>query len=243
MENTLLEHLRFAPLTRAELVRRTRTSSQRVQVALDTLVREKFVVRRLQDDGPEDYELTEAGAGRLDVILDLTHEPLKTMGKVFAATVAETIRPRYSPTADPREVRRAGLGLIGWMLLPVLVVGLIVGGSIASGHLSTAVLFVLVAAGAVAWKFRGSGRRSAAVAAQPRPQPRPEPAATFAASPERTDRELVVSLAKIFGVGLVFAGVIIATNPSMVLLLVLLVVTGGNMFKAYRDWAKKGRSQ
>lgn len=245
LEHRLLEHLRFAPLTRAELVRRTGVDNQRVQAALDTLVREAFVVRRPQDDGPEDYELTETGTGRLGVMLDLTNQPLRTMGKLFAATVSETIRPRQPQSGDPREARRAGLGLIAWMLLPVLIVGLIIGGSIVSGHadLSTAVLFVLVAAGAVAWKFRGSGRRSPAAPVPRRPQPRPQPAAKFAAAPARVDRELVVNLAKSLGVGVVFAGVIIATNPSMVLLLVLLVVTAGNMFLTYRDWAKKRRSQ
>jgi DNA-binding HxlR family transcriptional regulator len=73
LEHVLLEHLRFAPSTRAELVRRTGMGNQRVQAALDTLVREAFVVRRPQDDGPEDYELTEAGTGRLGVFLDLTN--------------------------------------------------------------------------------------------------------------------------------------------------------------------------
>lgn len=253
LEQMLLEHLRFAPLTRAELVRRTGADNQRVQGALDTLVRETFVVRRPQDDSPEDYELTETGTGRLGVMLDLTNSPLKTMGKLFAATVAETIRPRQPQSADPREARRAGWGLIGWMLLPVLIVGLFIGGVIASGQadLSTAVLFVIVAVGALAWKFGGSGRRrqpvsrapgSAEAAVRRHPQPRPEPTTKFAAAPARMDRELVVSLAKILAAGLLFAGVIILTNPSPVLLLVLLVVTGGNMFLAYRDWAKKRRS-
>ncbi|TDO62645.1 hypothetical protein EV651_106267 [Kribbella sp. VKM Ac-2571] len=246
LEHVLLEHLRFAPLTRTELVRRTGMGNQRVQAALDTLVREAFVVRRPQDDSPEDYELTEAGTGRLGVFLDLTNSSLKTMGKLFAATVAETIRPRQPQSADPREARRAGWTLIGWMLLPVLIVGLIIGGSIASGDadLSTAVLFVVVAVGALAWKFSGNRRRGQPAAEVRRSQqPRPEPAAKFAAAPARMDRELVVSLAKILGAGVVFAVVIILTNPSLLLLLVLLVVTAGNMFSAYRAWAKKRRSQ
>ncbi|WP_327638417.1 DUF1707 domain-containing protein [Kribbella sp. NBC_00482] len=227
LEHALLEHLRFAPLTCAELVRRTGAGNQRVQFALDALVREGFVVRRPQDEGPEDYALTQAGTGRLDVILDLTNEPLKTMGKLFAATVADTIRPREPQPANPRALllsdddrtacsyalanhfaagridqdelgrrtdllfaartrgeldpafaglppptlaepvdlppgsRRWNLGLIGWMLLPVLIVGLFIGGSIASGDadLSTSVLFVVVAVGVLAWRFGGSGRR------------------------------------------------------------------------------------
>ena len=188
LEHALLEHLRFAPLTCAELVRRTGAGNQRVQFALDTLVRESFVVRRPQDDGPEDYALTQAGTGRLDVILDLTNEPLKTMGKLFAAgridqdelgrrtdlLFAARTRGELDPAfaglppptlAEPVDLppgsRRANLGLIGWMLLPVLIVGLFIGGSIASGDadLSTSVLFVVVAVGALAWRFGGSGRR------------------------------------------------------------------------------------
>ncbi len=81
------------------------------------------------------------------------------------------------------------------------------------------------------------------VLATPPAPARPKGVARFSAEPAKADRALVVQLAKTFGVGVVFAGVIIATNPSMMLLLVLLVVTGGNMFLAYRDWAKKRRSE
>jgi hypothetical protein len=76
-----------------------------------------------------------------------------------------------------------------------------------------------------------------------KPARRRKSAVKFAAEPAQADRELVVNLAKILGVGVVFAGVIIFTNPSLLLLLVLLVVVGGNMFLAYRDWAKKRRTE
>lgn len=85
--------------------------------------------------------------------------------------------------------------------------------------------------------------RPAKSTARPRFAVRRRPAAKFAAEPAQVDRQLVVQLAKSLGLGVVFAGVIIVTNPSMVLLLVLLVVTAGQMFMAYRDWAKKRRSQ
>jgi hypothetical protein len=225
LEHMLLEHLRFAPLTRAELVRRTGAGNQRVQAALDVLVRETFVVRRPQDDAPDDYELTEAGTGRLGLFIDLDAAPLKTVGRLFAATVADTLHPRQPQPTNPGKLllsdddrsacsyalanqfaagridqdelgrrtdllfaartrgeldrvfdglpaptltdpatsgsRRAGSGLIGWIVLPVLIMGLLIGGSIVSGHadLSTSVLFVVVAVGAFAWKFGGIGRR------------------------------------------------------------------------------------
>ncbi|RZT12677.1 hypothetical protein EV649_7042 [Kribbella sp. VKM Ac-2569] len=85
--------------------------------------------------------------------------------------------------------------------------------------------------------------RAAKSTARAKSTVRRKSAVKFAAEPAQVDRELVVNLAKILGVGVVFAGVIILTNPSMVLLLVLLVVVGGNMFLAYRDWAKKRRSK
>ncbi|MGW6280841.1 hypothetical protein [Kribbella sp. NPDC055071] len=87
LEHALLEHLQFTPLTRAELVRRTAADDGRVQVALDELVQGTYVVRRPQDAGPADYEITAAGCGRLDLIDDFTESPLKVMGKLFAAGI------------------------------------------------------------------------------------------------------------------------------------------------------------
>ena len=104
MEHALLEHLQFAPLSQAELVRRTGAGDHRVQAALDELVKGTFVVRRPQDAGPADYEITAAGSGRLELVEDLVDSPLKMMGKVFVATVRDTIRPRQVQPADPRDL-------------------------------------------------------------------------------------------------------------------------------------------
>jgi uncharacterized membrane protein YoaK (UPF0700 family) len=54
---------------------------------------------------------------------------------------------------------------------------------------------------------------------------------------------LVVNLAKSLVVGAVFAGVLIVWNPSLLMMLVLLVVTAANMFQTYRTWAKKRRPE
>src|SRR5690242_20196148 len=104
LEHLLLEHLQFAPLSRVELVRRTGIGERRVQRALDDLIQGTYVVRRLQDAGPADYEITAAGTGRLQVVEDLLNSPLKMMGKVFVATVRDTIRPRQVQPADPRDL-------------------------------------------------------------------------------------------------------------------------------------------
>ena len=52
-----------------------------------------------------------------------------------------------------------------------------------------------------------------------------------------------MNLAKSLGIGIVFAGVIILTGSSVILLLVALVVTAVNMFASYRYWADKRRSK
>ncbi|WUJ73406.1 DUF1707 domain-containing protein [Kribbella soli] len=104
LEHALLEHLQVAPLTRAELARRTGASERWVQSALDDLVRGTYVVRRPQDAGPADYEITAAGSGRLEVVEELLDSPLKMMGKVFVATVRDTVRPRQVQPADPRDL-------------------------------------------------------------------------------------------------------------------------------------------
>jgi hypothetical protein len=80
LEHALLEHPQFAPLSRAELVRRTGAGDRRVQAALDELVKGTYVVRRPQDAGPADYEITAAGSGRLELVENLVESPLKVMG-------------------------------------------------------------------------------------------------------------------------------------------------------------------
>jgi DNA-binding HxlR family transcriptional regulator len=105
LEHALLEHLRFAPLSRAELVRRTGVSDKRVQAALNDLIRGTFVAKRPQDGGPADYELTKAGTGRLDLLEDLVESPLKTMGKVFGAMVVQVVRPLQPPGTPLEKLR------------------------------------------------------------------------------------------------------------------------------------------
>lgn len=102
LEQALLEHLRFAPLSRAELVRRTGASDQRVQAALNELVAETYVARRPQDGGPADYELTAAGSGRLDMLEDLKRAPFKTIGRVLAAGIVDL--KDLPPPSEPRKL-------------------------------------------------------------------------------------------------------------------------------------------
>lgn len=93
LEHALLEHLRFAPLSRAELVRRTGVSDGRVQAALNDLITGTFVALRPQDAGPADYELTESGAGRLKLSEDFVESPGKTLAKIFGAMLIQLVRP------------------------------------------------------------------------------------------------------------------------------------------------------
>lgn len=104
LEHALLEHLQFAPLSRAELARRTGAGDHRVQAALDDLIAGTYVVRRPQDAGPAGYEITAAGSGRLQVVDELVESPLKMMGKLFTATVADTIHPRQTTPEDPSDL-------------------------------------------------------------------------------------------------------------------------------------------
>jgi len=105
LEHALLEHLRFAPLSRAELVRRTGASDKRVQAALNDLISGTFVARRPQDAGPPDYELTKAGTGRLQLMEDLVESPGRTMAKVFGAMVVQVVRPPQPPGTPLEKLR------------------------------------------------------------------------------------------------------------------------------------------
>ncbi|MET9275354.1 DUF1707 domain-containing protein [Kribbella sp. NPDC003557] len=105
LEQALLEHLRFAPLSRAELARRTGVSERRVQASLNDLITGTFVARRPQDAGPADYELTKAGTGRLQLMEDLVESPLKTMAKVFGAMVVQVVRPLQPPGTPLEKLR------------------------------------------------------------------------------------------------------------------------------------------
>jgi hypothetical protein len=105
LEQALLEELRFAPLSRAELARRTGAGDTQVQAALDELIRGTFVVRRPQDRGPADYELTKAGAGRLEFMEDFAESPMKTMAKVFGAMAVQVVRPLQPPETPVEKLR------------------------------------------------------------------------------------------------------------------------------------------
>jgi hypothetical protein len=105
LEQALLEELRFAPLSRAELARRTGAGDKQVQAALNELVRGTFVARRPQDAGPADYELTKAGVGRLQLMDDFAKSPLKTMAKVFGAIAVQVVRPLQPPDTPLEKLR------------------------------------------------------------------------------------------------------------------------------------------
>jgi hypothetical protein len=105
LEHALLEHLRFAPLSRAELGRLTGASDGRVQAALNDLITGTFVAKRPQDSGPPDYELTKAGAGRLKLMEDLVESPLKTMAKVFGSMAVQVVRPPQPPGTPLEKLR------------------------------------------------------------------------------------------------------------------------------------------
>jgi DNA-binding HxlR family transcriptional regulator len=101
LEQVVLEHLQFAPLSRAELARRTGASHHEVQAVLDQLVSDTFVVRRPQDGLPADYELTPNGAARLKMVKELFNSPFTAMGKAVGAAVVETQRRRRYAVRRP----------------------------------------------------------------------------------------------------------------------------------------------
>lgn len=111
LEQALRHHLRFAPLSRAELVRRTGAADQQVQAALDELIRRTYVVRRPQDGLPDDYELTPAGQAA-----DPEELPFKLLGKFLGAsmsdlrTIAATDERSFLLSDDDRAVCANALG-------------------------------------------------------------------------------------------------------------------------------------
>ena len=187
VERLVLRYLDGRALSRAELVTFTGATDHQVQAVLDELIGMSHIVRRPQDIGPADYELTPAGVERLAQI-----------GKLTASPGTVTKRP---PVAKKRQPPRRRTATPDLPARPT--------------------------------PFPTSRAGSAAPARTPR----------FEASPKAVDRELVVNLAKSLVVGVVFAGVLIVWNPSLLMMLVLLVVTAGNMFQTYRTWAKKRRPE
>lgn len=168
VERLVLRHLEGRPLNRGELVSRTAATDHQVQAVLDELIGTSHVVRRPQDIGPADYELTPLGVERLAQV-----------GRITASPVP--VAKRRPPLSRPKAARRPAQ-------------------------------------------------------APTRPVPH---APRFAAEPKPADRELIVNLAKSLGIGIVFAGVIILSGASLILLLAALVVTAVNMFTSYRSWADK----
>lgn len=181
VERLVLRCLEGRTLSRVELVSRTGATDHEVQSALDELISTAYVVRRPQDVGPADYELTPVGAERSAQIGRITATPIPAAKRPIA---------KRQPAAKKR--------------------------------------------------------RAPDVAPVPRPAG-PAPAAVraprFEAQPEPADRELIVGLAKDLAVGVVFAGVMIATHTSLLLLGVVFFITGVRMFSTYRTWAKKRRSE
>ena len=119
LEYVLLQHLEHAPLTRAELVRRTSTTDHSVQSALDELVQGTYVKRRPQQGMPAEYELTVNGVARMKVVGEIIESPSAAIGKaiggVLRGIAVEATRgqppekpqpPRFRPPpARPSMVR------------------------------------------------------------------------------------------------------------------------------------------
>jgi hypothetical protein len=97
VERLVLRHLEGRPLSRVELVSRTGATDHQVQAALDELVGTAHVVRRPQDIGPADYELTPVGV-----------EHLARIGRMTAAPVPTAKRPvvKRQPAAKRRPLVR-----------------------------------------------------------------------------------------------------------------------------------------
>ncbi|MGW7679128.1 DUF1707 domain-containing protein [Kribbella sp. NPDC054772] len=102
LEQVLLQHLQFAPLTRAELVRRAGSTDQEVQATLDELVSGTFVVRRPQDGLPAEYELTPAGVVRLKTVQELFSSPFAALGKTIGGAIIEAKRRPAGERPRPR---------------------------------------------------------------------------------------------------------------------------------------------
>ncbi|WP_432883624.1 DUF1707 SHOCT-like domain-containing protein [Kribbella sp. CA-245084] len=238
VERLVLRHLEGRPLSRAELVSRTRATDHQVQAVLDELVGTSHVIRRPQDIGPADYELTPAGVERLAQVGRSTASPVPVAKR---PTVAKRRPPQRRPKA--LVLTADEWGLCSEALTRNFVLGRI-------GREQMARRTDLL--------YRARTRDDLAVVFEGLPMPhlptpvrRPVPATTapaprtprFEAEPKPVDRELIVNLSKSLVVGMVFAVIIILSDASVTLLLVDLVVTAGNMFLSYRSWADKRRSR
>lgn len=227
LERAVLRQLRHGPRNRAELVQRTGAGHHEVQAVLDELLSRSHIVRRPQDIGAADYELTRAGVVQAERVV--------SPPAVQPATVAP--RKRRLPTRPRRS--QVPLTQADREQCDLALTQLYVHRRIDKTELARHADLLTRAwtRGDLREVFEGL---PFPVLAVPRAPARP---AKLAAESPPADRELVVDLAKSLAVGVLFAGVLIATNPSMLMLLVVAVVTAGNMFRTYRDWAKKRRPE
>ena len=108
LEYVLLQHLQHAPLTRAELVRRTSATDHSVQSALDELVRGTYVERRPHQGMPAEYELTANGVARMKMVGEIIESPSAAIGKAVTgllrgiAVEATRNQPPEKPQQPPR---------------------------------------------------------------------------------------------------------------------------------------------
>ncbi|WP_166678228.1 DUF1707 SHOCT-like domain-containing protein [Kribbella kalugense] len=248
----MLRYLEGRALSRAELVRFTGTTDLQVQAVLDELIGTAHVVRRPQDIGPADYELTPAGVERLAQVGRLTASPAPATKRPATAKRPPVVK-RRPPLRRPTA---AVLTEHEWELCSEALTQYYALGRIDKADLArrTHLLYVARTRDDLDAIFVGQPMPDLPKPVRSAPAPptpiltsqassaAPARTAKFAAEPEPLDRQLIVNLAKSLAVGLLFTGIVIATGPSLVILLAILVVTGGNMFRTYRTWAKKRRS-
>jgi hypothetical protein len=100
VERLVLRYLDGRALSRAELVTFTGATDHEVQAVLDELIGMSHIVRRPQDIGPADYELTPAGVERLAQIGKLTASPGTVTKRPPVAKKRQP--PRRRVAAPPR---------------------------------------------------------------------------------------------------------------------------------------------
>ncbi|MFD7156415.1 DUF1707 domain-containing protein [Kribbella sp. NPDC059898] len=117
LEHVLLTQLRHAPLTRAELVRRTGATDDTAQSALDELVEDGSVARLTQRGMPAEYELTGAGAVRLKLVAEMLDSPSRAIGRalggLLAGALSEGALDSSPERMTPEELERMVLRALG----------------------------------------------------------------------------------------------------------------------------------
>ncbi|TCC40940.1 DUF1707 domain-containing protein [Kribbella speibonae] len=254
LEHVLLRHLEHAPLTRAELVRRTGVGDDTLQTALNELVGGTYVVRRSQQGLPTEYELTANGAIRLKVVTELVQSPGAAIGKaitrmVAAAIVEGTDGPPVTAQPPVKAQRPAGVRWPAGVRRPrppadagELVL------TDADRSFCSAALAQQVATGRIL-EAEAQRRSHLLYAARTRadlaavfanleppdldaPRPEPEPVEWRPDWPRY--RQFVPSLVLM----LVFAGVLAYSRSGLLLWAVYFVVVIGNLGSMYRAWRK-----